>query len=307
MNRFSGVILSAAVALLMRTPLAWADCESGSLNILLTNDDGYDQPGIQAEREALLKAGHHVTVVAPLTNQSGTGGGLNSTTGAFVSVTQQQPGVWSVASTPSDAVRAGLGAVLAGHPPDLIVSGANFGQNLGQPATSASGTIGAALTGLYNDIPAIAVSVGVDFAEAKAAPNPFPSTLAAFGPTANFTAHLIAALQGRCSAGKLLPGHTMLNVNVPVPYSTIKGVKLTRLASKGAVAFLWQDVNNVIPTGGGPVRLTISVTQGRDIVLNSDRNAYADRFISISPITGDMSQDHTTRLPAMADLLRLSP
>jgi len=53
--------------------------------------------------------------------------------------------VWSVASTPSDATRMGLSVILADDPPDLVVSGSNFGQNLGQGATRGSGTLGAAL------------------------------------------------------------------------------------------------------------------------------------------------------------------
>ncbi|MDH3984029.1 MAG: 5'/3'-nucleotidase SurE, partial [Gammaproteobacteria bacterium] len=47
--------------------------EPASLRILLTNDDGYDTPGIRAVLEALVAAGHDVTLVAPRTDQSGSG------------------------------------------------------------------------------------------------------------------------------------------------------------------------------------------------------------------------------------------
>ena len=43
----------------------------GPLNIMLTNDDGFDSPGIVSMQEALLAAGHDVTIVAPLEQQSG--------------------------------------------------------------------------------------------------------------------------------------------------------------------------------------------------------------------------------------------
>ncbi len=263
--------------------------QAGPLAVLLTNDDGFDSPGIRAMRGALLAAGHDVTIVAPLDQQSGKGGSLDTDVGGFVDVIEQEPKIWSVASTPSDSVRAALGAVLADSPPDLIVSGSNFGQNLGQTGTAASGTIGAALAGLFADIPAIAVSVGLDFAEAGETPIPFPSTLAAFGPTAEFTVRLIEQLQRTARDGELLPERTILNVNVPVPFDSVKGVEITRLARSADFDFVWRDVSGVIPTGGGPVLIDVEVAQGPDPAKDSDTNAYLQDFISISLLDGDMS------------------
>ena len=79
----------------------------------------------------------------------------------YRNVIMEEPGVWSVEGTPADSVRAALGAVMAANPPDLIVSGANFAENTGNPAASISGTIHAAITGANYGIPAIAVSVGI--------------------------------------------------------------------------------------------------------------------------------------------------
>jgi 5'-nucleotidase len=84
-----------------------------------------------------------------------------------------------------------------------------------------SGTLGAALIGAFGDIPAIAGSVGIDFAEASAG---FPSTSAALPSAADFITRLIAALEARPGDALLPPRVRMLNVNFPVPYSSITGV-----------------------------------------------------------------------------------
>jgi 5'-nucleotidase len=264
------------------------------LEILLTNDDGYNAPGIQALRGALLAAGHHVTVVAPLTNQSGVGGALDTNVGTFVNVKEESPGVWSVASTPGDSVRAGLGAVLAGHPPDLIVSGCNFGQNLGQPTSVSSGTVGAALQALYSGVPAVACSVSLDLSEAGATPIPFPSTFAAFAPASAFMVGLIDRLEDTSIAG-LLPPRTALNVNFPVPYGQIQGVRVTRLALASDIDFVWQDVQNVIPSGGGGVLINIAINTAPDPFPDADVDAVRQKQISITPINGDMTSSVVLR------------
>ena len=111
----------------------------------------------------------------------------------------------------------------------LVVSGSNFGQNLGR-VTNASGTVGAAIVGTRR-APAIAVSVGVRPDEAEATPIPYPSTLAAFGPAAEFIVHLVDALvESRTAGSRLLPDGTFLNVNYPaLDVSNIRGVSMARL------------------------------------------------------------------------------
>jgi len=213
-----------------------------ALDILLTNDDGWDSPGIEALATALRADGHDVTVVAPLTQQSGSG--MKITFGELALV-EQRPGVWSLDGSPADAIGAGLAHVLAGNEPDLVVSGANFGQNLGSNVML-SGTVGAAMMAVLRGVPAIAVSVGLDLAEAGAEPR-FPSTLAAFPGAADFTARLVGALAARPDGAALLPPGTMLNVNYPaqaeggpervawVPASDHGGFAMTYGAAEGAV------------------------------------------------------------------------
>lgn len=136
---------------------------SGTLTILVTNDDGVTSPGINATVQALTALPHtKVTVVAPLTNQSGTGAKV--TAGALTASDEMTAGGYpakAVAGYPADTVIWAIDDHGVSQRPDLVVSGINFGENIG-PLSSLSGTVGAAQTALARGIPALAVSQGVD-------------------------------------------------------------------------------------------------------------------------------------------------
>jgi 5'-nucleotidase len=134
-----------------------------TLTILVTNDDGVTAPGINATVQALTALPHtKVTVVAPLTNQSGTG---PKVTGGPLTVTDATTAggypAKAVAGYPADTVIWAIDDHGVSQRPDLVVSGINLGENIG-PLASLSGTVGAAETGLARGIPALAVSQGVD-------------------------------------------------------------------------------------------------------------------------------------------------
>lgn len=207
------LIALISILLLPATTLALDD-----LRILLTNDDGYESPGIKALQEALVAAGHDVYLIAPATQQSGASSSVTS--GGF-EVTQASERVWAVHGRPADAVRFGLGHVMKDNLPDLVVSGANFGNNSGEDVMI-SGTVGAALTALQLGIPAIAVSVEIRFTEYQ---ERFPSTLAAFPGASEFVAKLINRLRS-------LSETSIINVNYPArPAEDIKGVVWADLAA----------------------------------------------------------------------------
>ncbi|MGP3983581.1 5'/3'-nucleotidase SurE [Streptomyces sp. KR80] len=180
---------------------------AGPLRILLTNDDGYDAPGIRTMFQRLTAAGHDVTIVAPLTNQSGTGTKMMSAT--TVTVKHPEPLVWAVGGTPGDSVLFGLSEVFADKAPDLVISGTNFGPNAAVLATH-SGTVGGAVAALEQGVPAIAVSTG-----GLSAPVLEP-TLNAMRSTSDFMVKLIERLESRAKSGRLLPEGVGLNVNHPV-------------------------------------------------------------------------------------------
>lgn len=130
-----------------------------TLSILVTNDDGYAAEGIDAVVEALVAEGHEVAVVAPLEQQSGTGGTF--TEGAVESQEEEtasgHPAV-AVNGFPSDTVRVAIDEMEM--TPDLVVSGINEGQNVG-PLVDVSGTIGAARAAVARGVPALALSASM--------------------------------------------------------------------------------------------------------------------------------------------------
>jgi 5'-nucleotidase len=306
-------------ALALAFAVALAPSAARSLDILLTNDDGYLNPGINTLRTALCAAGHHVTMVAPATNQSGRGGSLNTgvlSSASAMALTRQSsdacgdiyflaaptgPGTYG--GTPVDSLRAGLNIVL-GERPDLVVSGNNFGQNLGKPTSNASGTVGAALQAAYEGIPAIATSVGLVTAESPA----FPSTIAAFDPAAKFIVRLIATLEA-LPGRDLLPRHVkLLNVNFPVPLAANPDVQITRLADKAELDLPLFDRSVGFPPllPGNPalpscatlavgascsVGVGVVNVPGPDTEARADADAFRAGAISITPMDGDMTSD----------------
>jgi 5'-nucleotidase len=129
--------------------------------ILLTNDDSIHSPGLWAAAEALDQLGF-VHVVAPLYQQTGTGHSMPAdSTGIIESMTLHVNGrdwtVYAVDGSPGQAVVHGIFDVIKDKP-DLVVSGINYGENIGA-AITVSGTVGAALEAASMEVPALAVSM----------------------------------------------------------------------------------------------------------------------------------------------------
>ncbi|MFN2194833.1 MAG: 5'/3'-nucleotidase SurE [Anaerolineales bacterium] len=140
--------------------------------ILLTNDDGINSAGLWAAAEALSEIGF-VNVTAPRQQYSGAGRSLPSNSDGIITARQvpvhgKDWTVYSVGGSPAQAVQHAVVEILP-EKPDLVVSGINFGENVGSGITI-SGTVGAALEGAAMGIPALAVSLETDpkhhFAEA---------------------------------------------------------------------------------------------------------------------------------------------
>lgn len=123
------------------------------MKILVSNDDGYLAPGIAALAEAMAAIAE-ITVVAPDSNRSGSSNSL--TLDRPLRVYRAHNGFYSVNGTPSDCVHIALTGILTERP-DLVVSGINQGQNMGDD-TLYSGTVAAATEGFLFGIPAIAFS-----------------------------------------------------------------------------------------------------------------------------------------------------
>jgi 5'-nucleotidase len=129
-------------------------------HILLSNDDGIDSPGLWAAAEALSELGY-VTVAAPRDPMSATGRGYQKNSDGMITKKQltvhgQTWDVYAVGGSPSQSVTHGVLEIVP-FKPDLVVSGINFGENLGTDVTW-SGTVGAAIEAATLGIPGLAMS-----------------------------------------------------------------------------------------------------------------------------------------------------
>lgn len=288
MGRIAGGMMG--MALVLATGLAWAG--SPPLRVMLTNDDGYEAAGLKAVRAALERAGCAVTVVAPLAQQSGSG--VRITLGE-IAVADHGHATWSVDGSPADSASYGLTQVLAGARPDVVVSGANLGQNLGANVVS-SGTVGAAVMASQLGVPAIAVSVGLDMAEAKAQPTPFPSTVAAYPLAGEFVAQLLARLAAAAGDGPLLPPATVLNINVPARAAgEIKGVRFAPLSAHGGFRMVYRPL-----PGAARMQSTVEVDAAGATDGDTDTAWFARDYITVSVLRPDWNGGANERAAATA-------
>jgi len=180
----------------------------GKCQILLTNDDGIQSPGLWAAAEALSELGF-VTVAAPREQSSGMGRSLPSTSDGIirtelVQVRGKEWNVYSVGGSPAQAVLHGILEIMP-QPPDLVVSGINYGENVASGVTI-SGTVGAALEAASLGIPGLAMSLETDredhFSYSKEVD---------FSTAAYFTTYFARLLLEK----HLLPDVDVLKVDIP--------------------------------------------------------------------------------------------
>lgn len=171
--------------------------------LLLTNDDGIEAPGIRALHDALSKV-YDVTVVAPATNQSGTGG-ARSWWETTLEYDDHELG-YAVDGTPADCVAFAVAAL--NLDPDLVVSGCNDGPNIGAHILGRSGTVGAAHEAAFLDIPGIAVSL---YDLGNLPPTNTVPTVDDFALAAEMTVRLVDYWM----TNGPIEGADYLNVNVP--------------------------------------------------------------------------------------------
>ncbi|MFC4448302.1 5'/3'-nucleotidase SurE [Halorussus aquaticus] len=173
---------------------------SDDREILLTNDDGIDSPGIRALYDALSAVGN-VTTVAPADDQSAVGRAMTYE----VPVHEHELG-YAVEGTPSDCVVAGLAEL--GPYPDIVVSGCNEGANIGAYVLGRSGTVSAAVEAAFFGVPAIAASLHVPQSEW-----PRDTELEEYAEVAEAVRYLVE----RAPDAGVFEDAEYLNVNAPLP------------------------------------------------------------------------------------------
>lgn len=186
------------------------------VHVLVSNDDGIDAPGLEAIVGVIAAdPAYRVTVVAPAEQQSVTGHGL--VTRREVAAKPYAPvagsPAWAVDGTPATAARIAITALLAEDPPDLVVSGINRGENDGLGAWT-SGTVAVAREAAYYGIPAVAVSLQLNWAE------PQPD----FEGAARWAKPVVDAVRDEG-----LPTGVYLNVNVPIDTKAVRGYRVERM------------------------------------------------------------------------------
>ena len=260
-------------------------CGTGPLDILLTNDDGAEATGIRELRAQLVAAGHHVTLVAPDHNASGT---AMSFDWGPVRVTRDpdDPSVFAVGGSPATAVALGASELFPpGRRPDLVVSGINHGPNKGS-LLLLSGTVGAALAGtllLDPPVPGFAVNAArLDASEPVDSPAN-RGQLAAVG--AHFT-RLLAGTRGWfCADGRVVRSRTVLNVNYPArPVDDLRGTVVARQADATDLRLTFSA------TGPDEYRADarrVDATGSRDTDLHWLELGY----VTVTPVSGTIDEE----------------
>lgn len=192
-------------------------------HILLTNDDGIRSPGLWAAASALAQVGF-VTVTAPREQSSGMGRSLPNTSDGVIQEEQVQVNgqlwsVFAVGGSPAQAVMHGIYEVMK-RKPDLVVSGINYGENVGSGVTI-SGTVGAALEAGALGIPALAVSLETDVAHHLSYSEDVDFSVAA---------HFTARLARRLLETSLPADVHALKVEVPADATVETPIEWTRVS-----------------------------------------------------------------------------
>ncbi|SIN66146.1 5'-nucleotidase /3'-nucleotidase /exopolyphosphatase [Parasphingorhabdus marina DSM 22363] len=252
------------------------------MRILLTNDDGFDAPGMKVLLDIAQTLSNDLWIVAPSEEKSGAGHSLTLT--RPLRIRQRGDQQYSVDGTPTDSVMMAVAKIMKDGPPDLILSGVNRGANLGEDVTY-SGTVSAAMEGALAGIPSIALSqcyargdLGNDV--------PFDAAL-------HWGEKVLRPL-----IKQRMDHRTLVNINFPAgPADDVKGV---RVVSQGIRDYgRLQIVSNRDPRGFeyhwfglGPMVETPA--------HSTDLEATADGYVSVTPLHLDLT--HYESMDALARL-----
>lgn len=234
------------------------------MRILISNDDGYQSPGLLILAQALAPHGT-VIIVAPDRDRSGASNSLTLTNPLRAHALGN--GHYYVEGTPTDCVHLAITGLLD-EEPDLVVAGINHGPNLGDDVLY-SGTVAAATEGRFLGLPGMAVSI------ASHEPKHLDTA-------ARIAANLVANLDADVLGSKLI-----LNVNVPdLPFDQLAGLRATRLGHrhKAESAVRAQDPRGRTIYWVGPAG------PEQDAGPGTDFHAVRHGFVSVTPLQVDLTR-----------------
>jgi len=232
------------------------------MRILISNDDGYKADGIIQLTKSLAEIAE-VIVVAPSENKSAASSSL--TIGKALKPIQIEKNVYAVDATPSDCVHLALCGFIK-ESIDLVVTGINFGANLGDDVIY-SGTVAGAIEGRFLGLPSIAMSLA--------------SWECQHFETAGAIAKLLVAQIEKAP----LSYKTIINVNVPdIPISEVMGIKSTRLGNRHKSEPSIQDLKD-------PTLYWIGENgKEADNGEGTDFHAISNNFVSVTPLQIDLTK-----------------
>jgi 5'-nucleotidase len=234
------------------------------MRILVSNDDGYQSPGLLALAASLAPLGE-IMVVAPDRDRSGASNSLTLTVPLRARRTDN--GFICVEGTPTDCVHLAITGLLE-EEPDLVVAGINHGPNLGDDVIY-SGTVAAAMEGRFLGLPAMAVSID------------------AYEPKHLDTAARIAARLVGQVGGHRLGENLILNVNVPdLPTGNIRGIRATRLGHRHKA----EPVTRATDPRGRTVYWVGPAGPEQDAGPGTDFHALRNGFVSVTPLQVDLTR-----------------
>ncbi len=263
--------------------MAWP--RSNDLNmtkpqILLTNDDGILSPGLWAAAESLSDLGF-VHVVAPREQSTGAGRSMPNTSDGVietqeVTIRGKTWTVYAVGGSPAQAVQHGFLEILSARP-DLVVSGINYGENLGTGVTI-SGTVGAALEAASMGVPALAISLELDTSHHHSY-----STEVDFSTAAYFAGYFAQMLLQQI----LPPDVDVLKVDVPGNATTETEWAVTRLSKTRYFEATPPQRKSWLEPGRPGYRRNLDLSvfdPGSDV-----HTVLIQRRVSVTPISLDMT------------------
>jgi 5'/3'-nucleotidase len=248
--------------------------------IFITNDDGIRSPGLHALASALLSFAD-VLIVAPSNQMTAAGRGLSGDRGANLEQIQLKLGnetveAWHAPCSPAQVVILGVQIFGVRRFPDLLISGINYGENMGRDITM-SGTVGAAIQGACMGIPSLAVStetpIDLHFKH---------------GEVDWSTASWFAAEFARKMLEKKLPSDVeLLKLDVPQSATRETPWRMTHLANQSyfSARIPAPDVNSTL--SDSEVKVMVDTES-----LNKDSDVYAflvDRVVSVTPLSLDFT------------------
>jgi 5'-nucleotidase len=247
------------------------------MRILLTNDDGIHAPGLTVLEAIAGELSDDVWVCAPAEEQSGAGHSL--TLHMPVRLVEHGERRFAVTGTPTDAVNLALKKLFPDRPPDLVISGINGGENLGDDITY-SGTISAAIEAALAGIPAVAMSqamrdAGHGFAAARF-----------------WAANVLAPLLDLQMAKR-----TLVNINFPaLPADRVKGIRVVR---QGFHDYARGSLVEAVDPRGRPYFWFGLDDIEHTLDHGTDLEAVSEGYIAVTPLQLDLT--HHAALGALAE------